>query len=541
MKDIPVPPLNEELMAGGYFDEGDGGGGTFIWVSVGTLPPLDQGIHIKHNTRTDGYFLRLYSGSISARWFGASANQVDNTAAIQAAIDYCIANSLNLHLDGDFRISSSLFIDRLVDNPAFREYFVISDGSLFASGSFPVFSTRLNPASADRPVTQLVRFREIVFKGDNANTGTYVLDSNKYLRTSFEGCSFISLKFLRANYYVQSIYISNCQARNWSGVFFDANGGVYDIKISTSIFESAESFANFSSSTSTPHRVSNVSITNNLIEGLSGYGIKYKLTSSLVIGFNYFEGNVLGDVICGDPTGDIGSPNTGISIIGNFHLTENSSPDFYPVTWGPTNGGISLSNVSNRNLDQFNTSVSDVFTGNAASWNDANTPDHFGTSKIYFGSSLPITNGGVVNYSPSISRGTIIWNTNITPEKPNAGWVCTEAGTYATAHWAAFGTTNALIENKSIILNGSEDLNTMTASGYFFPVVVTSWLNTGQNFPLHKRGMLKVYYSGNSNTADVIQEYTTISTDATDKVRIFCRTYYGYGGRWAPWSEFSMA
>ncbi|MET3875650.1 hypothetical protein [Chitinophaga sp. OAE865] len=540
MQGISAPPLNEEIIAGGYYNEGDGGGGTFIWIQATPLPTLDQGIHIKHNTRADGYFLRLYAGSISAKWFGASAAKNDNTTALQAAIDYCVSNNLNLHLDGDFKISSSLYVDRLVDS-GFTEYFVISDGGLTATQNIPVFSTRLTPVKPNIPVTQLVRFREIVFTGNITNPGTYVLDANKYLRTSFEGCSFRGVKFLSSNYYVQSIYMTNCQARNWNGVFFDTTGGTYDIKVSTSIFESGESFANFSASTNTEHRVSNVSITNNLIEGMRGYGIKYKLTSSLVVSFNYFEKNVEGDIIWADVAADINNPNTGISIIGNFHHTDSTQPDFYPVTWGPTRGGTSLSNTCNQRLDQFNTSVSEVFTGNAASWNTANTPDHFGTNKIYFGSDLPVINGGVVNYSSAISRGTIILNTNITPQKPNAGWICTQAGTYATSKWAAFGTTNALVENKSIVLTGNEDLNAMTASGYFFPVTAVNWVNAGINFPLQKRGMLKVYYAENSSTADIEQEYTVISTGTADKMRIFRRTYYGYGGHWSAWLELVTA
>ncbi|MEC5143943.1 hypothetical protein [Chitinophaga sp. 212800010-3] len=535
MMSIPTPPLNEEVTAGGYFNEGDGGGGTFIWVPVTTLPVLDQGIHIKHNTRTDGYFLRLYSGSISARWFGASEAQVDNTTALQAAIDYCVSNDLNLQLNGDFKIASSLFIDRQVDSQIFADYFVISDGAISTENNIAVFSTRLPANDKNTPLTQLVRFREIVFKGNSANAGVYVLDSNKYLRTSFEGCSFTGIKFLTSNYYVQSIYMTNCQARYWNGIFFNTTAGSYDIRIATSIFESGESFANFSATTATSDRVSNVCIINNLIENMRGYGIQYNLTSSLVISFNYFEENALGDILCADTVG-IAQENRGVAVIGNFHHRKQTDENFYPVIWGATKGGVSLSNTSSQNLDQFNTSVSEVFAGNAAAWNNANTPDHFSTTKIYFGTS-PAVNGGVVYYSSAVSRGTIVFNTSITSQTPNIGWICIQEGTYLTAKWAAFGTTNALVENKSIVLTGSENLNTMTASGYFFPVTVANWVNTGVNYPVNQRGVLKVLYSENPSTAEVIQEYTTISMGVTDKVKIYYRTYYGYGGYWSPWVQ----
>ena len=78
----------------GYSVRGDGGGGLFCWK-----PPLsglvdDDGITIIATSATDGgtitagYWLRIFSGPINVKWFGAKGDiTTDDTARIQAAIN----------------------------------------------------------------------------------------------------------------------------------------------------------------------------------------------------------------------------------------------------------------------------------------------------------------------------------------------------------------------------------------------------------------------------------------------------------------------
>lgn len=83
-------PTNTEFIVGGHSLAGDGGGGTFIWVTTAPPPTLpdDDGIIIHPPSAINGYFMRLFSGPINVRWFGAKGNGVtDDTAAVHAARD----------------------------------------------------------------------------------------------------------------------------------------------------------------------------------------------------------------------------------------------------------------------------------------------------------------------------------------------------------------------------------------------------------------------------------------------------------------------
>jgi hypothetical protein len=75
------------IVVGGYSTVGDGGGGTFFWDASSATGDNDGTIIVP--TGGTGRWVRLYSGPINVRWFGATGlNVVDDAAKINAAITY---------------------------------------------------------------------------------------------------------------------------------------------------------------------------------------------------------------------------------------------------------------------------------------------------------------------------------------------------------------------------------------------------------------------------------------------------------------------
>lgn len=86
----PILVAPDEFVVAGYYSEGDGGGGTFVWVPTAVSSSLlDGGVAFPHpadSSGASGYFKRLYSGPINVRWFGAKGDGfTDDTNAVHAA------------------------------------------------------------------------------------------------------------------------------------------------------------------------------------------------------------------------------------------------------------------------------------------------------------------------------------------------------------------------------------------------------------------------------------------------------------------------
>lgn len=61
------------VLVGGHSSTGDGGGGTFQWAPTSTAPDND-GTVVAPNPAQPGRWIRVHSGALNARWFGAGLN-----------------------------------------------------------------------------------------------------------------------------------------------------------------------------------------------------------------------------------------------------------------------------------------------------------------------------------------------------------------------------------------------------------------------------------------------------------------------------------
>jgi hypothetical protein len=72
----------------GYYASGDGGAGNFYWDAEATAPDNGGTILLPDSNPAQGRWKRLVEGSLSAKWFGAKGDGInDDTAAIQSGID----------------------------------------------------------------------------------------------------------------------------------------------------------------------------------------------------------------------------------------------------------------------------------------------------------------------------------------------------------------------------------------------------------------------------------------------------------------------
>jgi hypothetical protein len=290
------------------------------------------------------------SGSVKEvypQWWGAKGDDAtDDTAAIQAAVNACLADStrpLVLKITGRCKLTSSIIVNRLVDlsitKGAFR---IIGEGKaagFYVSSAIDMFSSSFSNGS--HPVSEAISFENIQFEASSPSLAAYVLDGEKFLRIQFLNCRFSYMKCLTSTIYTQSIYFTKCIMREWAGTFYSSTQAL-DVSFEGNFIEWGEDF--FADSVS----VLGFRFINNLLEGCSGRPLDLTITGGSEVSGNYFEFNT-----CASPYIDFGQSH-GVSLSGNaFLLTaaQAMDPAYFAVHWGATTGASSQGNFCNGRLD----------------------------------------------------------------------------------------------------------------------------------------------------------------------------------------------
>lgn len=144
------------ITVAGYYTAGDGGGGEFRIDTADTATADDGGSVIA--TGSGARAKAIFAGTVNARRYGAKGNASnDDTAALQAAIDYAAANaSTTLIPDGDYRTTAPLTLGdnssvvgtpRTWIRPDFSgdinsyQHSVIRNKNLFSGAGLPPYNT----------------------------------------------------------------------------------------------------------------------------------------------------------------------------------------------------------------------------------------------------------------------------------------------------------------------------------------------------------------------------------------------------------------
>lgn len=327
------------------------GGGLFVWDEGSAAIP-DGGTVFAHNTITNGRFIRIIDSDVHVSWFaGHGWTGEDKTTRIQQAIDFAnrLENALSLCVDGKYKITSSLMIDRLTDHT--KGTFVIyangnNDGFLIET-PITMFSSRLPynpngaPAYTKAPCSEFTVFRGIHFESTIQNEECCVFD-DKFLRLTFESCTHTKIRGCKEAEYLQSIKWVDCGFRQHVGYFVQCMDA-YDVRCYQHRFENSQRGFRFTGIGRGCH------FDDGLYQGCLAPFVNATGFFGGSINNNYFEQNADAEILIG--TG--GGVSSGYNIDGNIFMLTHSleiDPNFYPIQVGPSRGFSMNGNLSSGNL-----------------------------------------------------------------------------------------------------------------------------------------------------------------------------------------------
>lgn len=177
--------INEEttVYVQGYYRPGDGGGGTFVFVKYSEMnvptnlqPTEDGGVFIEstvnqNNTNTTGIWVRIFSGFVDVRYYGAMGMSQDNTLQIQKAIDYAYesVNNVNIRKYGYtnsntvYLPNESYFVSKLIIKSSVKLIGSSLENTVIAS----VYDDNKYLIELDNKLVRDIHIKNITFVGNS--------------------------------------------------------------------------------------------------------------------------------------------------------------------------------------------------------------------------------------------------------------------------------------------------------------------------------------------------------------------------------------
>lgn len=279
--------------------------------------------------------------------FGAKCDgTTDDTAAVQAAFNYAVANNKNIWFPGLCKVYYINISRSLLTTSKRLVVFGGGVGGLYKADAGTMFVTPDN--------AELITFDNMYFKTD-AGVLAQVINGATYRRIVFTNCAFDRIRmFNNDTLYAQSIYAIGCNAWGWTG-YFASMPVAYDLHFTNNMFEQGDAFLSIYDTSADP-ALNTATIFGNVIEGLTGVAgpaIALSACYGVSITGNYLEGNAGGDIEC-DKSGS--ALHKGLTITGNGiqQTSANTTAGKFAIRWGNTaDGFVSGGNSCVGNLHIF--------------------------------------------------------------------------------------------------------------------------------------------------------------------------------------------
>lgn len=314
----------------GYYASGDGGGIGPVWFNAGSTATDNGGTVCTPNSGA-GAWLACAPEKANSKWFGAKGDKTtDDTAALQAYINYCLAQTLALPMviSGMCLVTASLNIDRLVDSTV-SEFHIIAAGTesgFYANSAINIFDSTLPMTGVD-PQSEFVTFSGVRFEAGPSGVGAYTL-TRKFLRMKFRNCYWHKIRLIASDTYLQSFYFDMCNMRRWPGVWCAASHA-FDTHFVAPIAEFGGDYLTFF-----PNGSYSLTFRDGCCEGGGGGLVSGGAFRQLTIDGVYMEQNAKPNV---DMT--YGGTNYNVSVKNCIMMATAANvadANFYDVVWGPT-------------------------------------------------------------------------------------------------------------------------------------------------------------------------------------------------------------
>jgi hypothetical protein len=305
---------------------------------------------------------------VDVRAFGAVGDGVtDDTAAIQAAIDYAQEisiqqnKSVNIFLSKKYLVNT-LLINQPGDDGTGNKIIFSGGGTLLIKDDIQLFEPKYPNDFNFSPLEGLVgnlEFNDIIFEAVDADVT--IMTGYPFLRCSFTSCLFKNIyHIIFSDIFVQTFHFINCNIQGGDGYLFELNcsedvvlDGCLIEKRTSGILKQINTTKEYLPQNSNGMRINQFSVLNSTIEeiaqGTNNSLFIIRSAADLLLAGNTFEANArIMDV----------TPTYGISIKLLSNLFWNSQYSSYSYAY------IIVDNSANRNVPLDITAV-----GNTISYN----------------------------------------------------------------------------------------------------------------------------------------------------------------------------